>query len=97
MLKWYKLKVDSLHEWPNHPILLQSVLVTLVKLVLWTAALHDSHTAEEHEQVGRSKDGLIDGNTSSNLEVLVLQHDLVLEEFEPGGGSWTEDGFGGVS
>ena len=94
MLQRYELEVDSLNEWPDHPVLLQGRRIGLVELILRAASLHDSHAAEEDEEVGGRKNGLIDSNARSDLEVLVLQYHLVLEKLEPCCGSGTEDCWG---
>lgn len=77
-MKRDQLEIDCLDERPDHPILLERRSVCAVQLILRTRALHDSHTAQEDEEVGTSEDGLISSNASCDLEVFVLQHDLVL-------------------
>lgn len=92
MVKRHKLEVDDLHEWPDHPVRLQRTLVRAVQLFLRARALHNGHATKEDEQVGRSEEHLVSGNTRDDLGVLVPKHDLVLQEFEPCGGGGTEDG-----
>lgn len=92
MLKWHELEVDELHSRPNHPVLLESHGVGLVELVLWAGALHDSHGGEEEKQVTRGEQALIGGDASDDGEVgRVGDHDALLQEAEPLGGSGTED------
>jgi hypothetical protein len=86
-----KLEVDCLDERPHHPVLLYSGRICAIQLLLRAATLQDSHAAEEAEQVGGSEEKLIGSDTGSDFEILVLQDDLVLEEFEPCCRSRTED------
>ena len=82
-MKRDQLEIDGLNKRPDHPVLLECRQVTLLQLILWTRTFHDRHATEENEQVGASKDCLVDSNTSDNFEVFVLQHDLVLQKLVP--------------
>lgn len=87
----HKLKVDRLNERPNHPILLQRSKIRAVQLILRARTLHNRHTAQENEEVGASEDSLVGSDAGEDLEVLVLEHDSVLQEFEPGRCCGAED------
>jgi hypothetical protein len=78
-----QLEIDSLYKWPHHPILCKGGPVTLLQLFLGTATLHDSHTAEEDEQVCAGKHCLVETNSCKNFYVLILEDDLILEKLEP--------------
>lgn len=91
MLEGDELEVDSLNSGPNHVVLLNSSAVVCLDLLFGADSFQHRHDAEEHAQVDRSQDTLICCDTGSNFEVLVLQHDLILEEFEPVGSNGTED------
>lgn len=91
MVERHQLEVDALNERPYHPVRLQCRPVALIQFILRTRALHDSHTAEEDEQIGAGKDCLVACHPGDDLGILVLQHHFVLQEFEPGRGSGTED------
>lgn len=92
MLKRDELEVHSLNEWPEHPVLGQSVPVCRLDLLLRVRALHDGHRRKEDEQVGGSKDGLIKTNTSKDLHVgRAGNANAALQEAEPGGSERTED------
>lgn len=95
MVERHKLEVDHLDEGPDHPISLESALVRAVQLLLRARALHDGHAAEEDKQVGWGKEHLVTSNAGNNLEVLVPEHDLVLQEPEPVCSGGTEDGYAG--
>lgn len=84
-------EVDSLNEWPDHPVLGQCSPVCALQLILGAGSLHHSHAAQEKEQVCAGEDGLIETNAGDGFEILVLQDDVVLEEFEPCGGCWSKD------
>lgn len=92
MLKRNELEVHSLDEWPEHPVLGESVPVGRLDLLLRIRTLHDSHRGQEGEQVERSKDGLIKTDTSKNLSVgRAGNANTALQEAEPGGSERTED------
>lgn len=92
MLEWHELEVRELDSGPDHPVLLQCSGVRLCKLVLGRATLHDGHGREEEEQVAGCEEALVGGDTSDDGEVWgVLDHDALLQEAEPFGGSGTED------
>lgn len=92
MLKRDELEVHGLNEWPEHPVLGESVPVCGLDLLLRVRALHDGHGRKEDKQVGRSKDGLIKTNTSKDLHVgRAGDANATLQEAEPGGSERTED------
>ena len=91
MVQGHELEIDRLDRRPHHPVLLQRVEVCTVQLLLRIRALHDRHAAEEDEQVGAGEDGLVAGDAGRDLGVLVLEHDFVLQELEPGRGCGAED------
>ena len=93
MVKRDQFEVDSLHKWPNHPILLQGSPVCSFQLLLWAGAFHDSHATEEDEEIGASEDSLVGSNAGEDLDVLVSEDNLVLEEFEPGCSRRTENSY----
>ena len=86
-----QLEIDSLYKWPHHPILCKSGPVTLLQLFLGTPTLHDSHTAEEDEQICAGKHCLVETNSCKNFDILVLEDDLILEKLEPRRCSGTKD------
>lgn len=87
------LEVDELNEWPDHPVLAESIGIGRLDLLLGVTALHDSHIVQEHEQIGRGENGLIKANTSEDLGIRSAGNaDATLEEAEPLGGERTEDG-----
>ena len=90
-MQWHQLEVDSLNEWPDHPVLLQGSPVCAFQLGLRTRTLHDRHAAEENEEVGAGEEQLVAADASGDLEVLVLEDHLVLQELEPGGCGRAED------
>ena len=91
VVDWDKGKVDHLNKWPNHPITLQRALVGSSELLAWAYSLKNGHGAQEDEQVGWRKDKLVDGNTCTDLELLVLEANLGLEELEPSRRSRAKD------
>ena len=92
MLKRNELEVHSLDEWPEHPVLGESVPVGRLDLLLRIRTLHDGHRGQEGEQVQGSKDGLIKTNTGKNLSVgRAGNANTALQEAEPGGSERTED------
>jgi hypothetical protein len=93
VIEWDELEIHKLDKWPYHPVLLQGHLVGLVQLLLRARPLHDRHAAQEDKHIGGGKDGLISSNSCNDFEVLVFEHNLVLEKFEPGRSCWTEDGW----
>ena len=92
MLKRNELEVHGLDEWPEHPVLGESVPVGRLDFLLGIRTLHDGHRGQEGEQVERSKDGLIKTNTGKNLSVgRAGNANTALQEAEPGGSKRTED------
>lgn len=91
VVDWDKGEVDHLNKWPDHPVTLQRALVGSSKLFAWADALKDGHGAQKDEQVGWRKDKLVDRNTCTDLELLVLEANLGLEELEPRSRSWSKD------
>lgn len=84
MVQRHKLEVDRLNKRPNHPVLLQRIRIRALQLFLRVATLHDRHTAQENKEVRASEDSLVCSDAGEDLQVLVLEHDFVLEEFKPG-------------
>jgi hypothetical protein len=93
MMQRHNLEIDSLHKRPNHPVLRQRGPVRTVQFIFGARSLHDSHAAQENKQVGAGKDGLIAADAGEDFEVLILEDDSVLEEFEPGGCCGAEDSY----
>jgi hypothetical protein len=92
VLERNELEVHGLNEWPEHPVLGESIPVGRLDLLLGIRTLHDSHRGQEGEQVERSKDGLIETDTSKNLSVgRARDTNAALQEAEPGGSERTED------
>jgi hypothetical protein len=92
VLERNELEVHGLNEWPEHPVLGESIPVGRLDLLLGIRTLHDSHRGQEGEQVERSKDGLIETDTSKNLSVgRAGDTNAALQEAEPGGSERTED------
>lgn len=92
MLKRDELEVHSLDEWPEHPILGESVPVGRLDLLLRIRTFHDSHRGQEGKQVERSKDCLIKTNASEDLCVgRTRDANAALKEAEPGSSERTED------
>jgi hypothetical protein len=92
VLKRNELEVHGLNEWPEHPVLGESIPVGRLDLLLRVRTFHDSHRGQEGEQVERSKHGLIKTNTSKDLCVgRAGDANTALEETEPGGSERTED------
>lgn len=92
MLQRHQLKVDSLHERPQHPILLQRRPIRTIQLILRTRPLHDGHTAQKTEQICRSENRLISQNAGGDGSVFAAEIDSLLEEFEPRCCGRTKDG-----
>jgi hypothetical protein len=78
-----QLEIDSLHKGPYHPILCKGGPVTLLQLFLGTPTLHDSHTAEEDEQICAGKHCLVETNSCKDFDILILEDDLILKKLEP--------------
>jgi hypothetical protein len=92
VLKGNELEVHGLDEWPEHPVLGESVPVGWLNLLLRVWAFHDSHRGQEGEQVEGSKNSLIETDTSKDLSVGRARNaNTALEEAEPGGSERTED------
>ena len=85
MLKRHKLKIDSLHSRPKHPILLQCLPISAPQLLLRITPLHVRHRAEKAEEIGGGEDGLVgqdargDGEVGARGEIYAAG-----EEGEPG-------------
>jgi len=94
VLKRNELEVHGLDEWPEHPVLGQSVPVGGLDLLLRIRTFHDSHRGQEGEQVERGKDGLIKTNASEDLCIgRAGDANAALKEAEPGGSERTEDSY----
>jgi hypothetical protein len=91
VMQWYQFEIDSLYERPHHPILLQRRSICTLQLVLRTRPLHNRHTTQEDEKIRARENDLICRNPRNDFQVLVLEDDFVLEEFEPRRGCWPED------
>jgi hypothetical protein len=92
VLERNELEVHGLDEWPEHPVLGESVPVGRLNLLLRVRTFHDGHRGQEGEQIERSKDGLIETDTSEDLSVGGAGNaNAALEEAEPGGSERTED------
>jgi hypothetical protein len=91
VLEGDELEVDGLDSGPDHVVLLDSSAIVCLDLLLGTGSFQHRHDTKEQAQVERSQDTLICCDTGSDFEVLVLQDDLVLEEFEPVGSDGPED------
>jgi hypothetical protein len=91
MMQWHQFEIDRLHKRPHHPILLQCRSICTLQFIFRARPLHNRHTTQENEKIRARENDLICPNPCENFEVLVLENDFVLEEFEPGRGCWPED------
>jgi hypothetical protein len=88
-----QLKINSLNKGPYHPVLCKGGPVTLLQLFLGAPTLHDSHAAEEDEQVCASEHCLVGSNSCKNFNILILEDNLILEKLKPSRCGRTKDGY----
>ena len=92
MLKRNELEVHGLDEWPEHPVLGESIPVGRLDLLLRVRAFHDSPRGQEGDQVEGSEDGLIKTDTSKDLSIgRAGDANTALQEAEPGGSERSKD------
>ena len=92
MLQRHELEIDRLYSRPQQPIALQCPPVRAFDLFFWIGSLHDSHAAEEAEDIRACEDRLVGQDTSRDGEVgSIGEVDPARQEAEPGRCGGAED------
>lgn len=95
VLQRHQLEVQRLHPRPQQPVGAQRAHVRRVELGARIAPLHHAHGRQEHEQVRRREDALVEADARGNLGVGApgAQLHLFLQEAEPLAGRRPKDGW----